>query len=186
MELWYPPDDQAPLYEWWAPLVLAAAAGRREQVPWSIHLDEFALQGRVDRGGRPAVWVYLHRASGQELYLDDTGQAYKFTRTPNGRSLGRFTKLGIRSAIHAAGLPRHVEPVWYDEPPMPTRWSDPQPRYGDGADEWSATPAGHASSHQPAGAPTADLAASARPRRRPRAGARRGHLTLIHGGRQPA
>jgi len=49
------------------------------------------LTGRVDRSGRPAIGVYKHAESRGELYLDGTGQAYKFTKTPNARSLGRFT-----------------------------------------------------------------------------------------------
>ena len=90
---------------------------RRERVPWPIHLDDFMLMGRVDRGSRPAVWIYKHRDSRRELNLDSTGQAYKFTRTPNGRSYGRFTACDIRSAVYRAGLPAFVEPVWYDDPP---------------------------------------------------------------------
>src|SRR5687767_1905782 len=89
MDLWYPPDDQPPLLGGGPPVRQAAAAARHERVPWPIHADEFELQGRVDRGERPAVWVYRHHRSGEELYLDDTGRPYKFTRTPNGRSYGR-------------------------------------------------------------------------------------------------
>ena len=87
MDLWYPPEDEAPLLEWWTPLLLAASAARRERIPWPIHLDDFMLMGRVDRDSRPAVWIYKHRDSRRELNLDSTGQAYKFTRTPNAASL---------------------------------------------------------------------------------------------------
>jgi hypothetical protein len=181
MDLWYPPDDQPALLEWWSPLLLAAAAARREQVPWPIHPDEFELQGRVDRDARPCVWVYRHGGSGRELYLDDTGRPYKFTRTPNGRSYGRFTASDLRSAIHRAGLPAHVEPVWYDEPPVPSRFEVTALPFDDddggpGADR-PAVHHGPASLGPPPPPPT-------RPRRRPRPGARRGHLTLIQGGRQ--
>ncbi len=159
MDLWYPPDDQAPLLEWWTPLLLAASSARRERVPWPIHLDDFMLMGRVDRGTRPAVWIYKHRDSRRELYLDATGQPYRFTRTPNANSYGRFTACRIRQAIHQADLPSFVEPVWYDEPPA------------------------HALRPPTPDATTAD--GSAHPtRRRPLPGARRGHLTLIQGGRQ--
>ena len=120
MDLWYPPDDEAPLLEWWTPLLLAASAARRERIPWPIHLDDFMLMGRVDRGSRPAVWIYKHRDSRRELNLDSTGQAYKFTRTPNAASYGRFTACDIRQAIFLADLPTFVEPVWYDEPPLPS------------------------------------------------------------------
>jgi hypothetical protein len=195
MDLWYPPDDEAPLLEWWLPLLLASAAARREGVPWPIHFDDFRLRGRIDRGGRPSVWVYHHKDSDQELYLDGTGQAYKFVRTPKGRSPGRFTKLGIRSAVQAAGLPRHVDPVWYDEPPSPGRYLEPTLPLGDVDDDepWlaggSADPVQYVSArtrhaaHHRASSAGAEPS-PARPRRRPRPGARRGHLTLIQGGRQ--
>jgi hypothetical protein len=192
MDLWYPPDDQAPLLEWWTPLVLASAAARRARVPWLIHVDEFELQGRIDRAGRPDVWVYRHQRSGQELYLDATGQAYKFTRTPNGRSYGRFSASDLRSAIHRAGLPLHVEPMWFEEPMSPAgRYAAP-PLPLDGYDD-EAWPGDEPSTHHatrhatrrgtgaPVGPPPPE---PTRPRRRPRPGARRGHLTLIQGGRQ--
>jgi hypothetical protein len=168
MDLWYPPDDEAPLLEWWMPLLLAAAAARRERVPWPIHFDDFSLQGRVDRAGRPAIWIYQHHASRRELNLDSTGQAYRFTRTPNARSFGRFSACDIRTAIYQADLPSFVEPVWYEEPPLRSvPWPDPADPEPEPVDE---PPAPAASAH-----PT---------RRRPRPGARRGHLTLIRGGRQ--
>jgi hypothetical protein len=192
MDLWYPPDDEPPLLEWWLPLLLASAAARREHVPWPIHFDDFRLRGRIDRDGRPAIWVFHHKDAQQELYLDATGQAYRFTPTPKGRGVGRFTKLDIRRAIHAAGLPRHVDPVWYDEPPRPARWVEPPLPLG--VDEPWPGPAGapepaeyvSARTRHAAGrssSPRADRP-DARPRRRPRPGARRGHLTLIQGGRQ--
>jgi hypothetical protein len=192
MDLWYPPDDQAPLLEWWLPLLLASAAARRDHVPWPIHVDEFRLRGRIDRRDRPPVWVYHHKDSDQELYLDATGQAYKFVRTPNGRSPGRFTKLDIRSAVFAAGLPRHVDPVWYEEPLTAPRYLEPTLPLDD--DPWSAeTPPDdpsewvsartrHAAHRTPAAG--AIDGPPPRRRRRPRPGARRGHLTLIQGGRQ--
>ena len=168
MDLWYPPDDEAPLLEWWTPLLLAASAGRRARVPWPIHLDDFSLKGRVDRGARPDVWIYQHTGSGRELHVDATGQTYKFTRTPNAASYGRFTACDIRTAIHQAGLPSCVEAVWYDEPPLQA------------VPPWPATHEPSAPVDEPARAP-----AAAHPtRRRPRPGARRDHLTLIQGGRR--
>jgi hypothetical protein len=166
MDLWYPPDDQPPLLEWWTPLLLAGSAGRRERVPWPIHLDDFMLMGRVERGSRPDIWIYKHRDSRRELYLDARGQAYKFTRTPNAASYGRFTACDIRRAVYQADLPAFVEPVWYDEPPAPAAgWDEPVER--------------HDTPHPPA-----SDAHPAHRRRRPRPGAARGHLTLIQGGRQ--
>ena len=171
MDLWYPPDDEAPLLEWWTPLLLAASAVRRARVPWPIHLDDFMLMGRVDRGTRPAVWIYKHRDSRRELHLDATGQPYKFTRTPNAASYGRFTACRIRQAIYLADLPTFVEPVWYDEPPLASL--PPWPGTDDAADPTDGPSV-------PATTPAASHPAR---RRRPRAGARRGHLTLIQGGR---
>jgi hypothetical protein len=165
MDLWHPPDDEAPLLEWWLPLLLASSAARRERVPWPIHIDEFMLMGRVNRTSRPAVWIYKHKASRRELYLDSTGQAYRFTRTPNANGYGRFTACRIRQAIDQADLPAFVEPVWFDEPPLPPvrSWRPDDTR----------------------AEPTDPADASAHPtRRRPSPGARRGHLTLIQGGRQ--
>ncbi len=138
-------------------------------MPWPIHLDDFTLMGRVERGSRPAVWIYKHRDSRRELHLDGTGQTYKFTRTPNASSYGRFTACDIRTAVHQAGLPAYVEAVWYDEPPLqsvPSLPTVPDP----------STPSEPTSAPASATHPTR--------RRRPRPGARRGHLTLIQGGRQ--
>ena len=191
MDLWYPPDDEAPQLEWWLPLLLASAAARRERVPWPIHFDDFRLRGRIDRAGRPAVWVYHHKDSDQELYLDGTGQAYKFVRTPNAKGHGRFTKLDIRRAVFAAGLPRHVDPVWYDEPPAAPRYVEttlpldddqPWPEPSPDPAEWVSARTRHAAHHAPS--TSTSTPSPARPRRRPRPGARRGHLTLIQGGRQ--
>jgi hypothetical protein len=167
MDLWYPPDDESPLLEWWTPLLLAASAGRRARVPWPIHLDDFTLMGRVERGTRPDVWIYKHRDSARELHVDATGQTYKFTRTPNASSYGRFTACDIRTAVHQAGLPAHVEAIWYDEPPLQAVPSSTTPD--------AHTPTEPASPRVPATHPAR--------RRRPRPGASRGHLTLIHGGR---
>jgi hypothetical protein len=179
MDLWYPPDDQEPLLEWWSPLLVAAAAGRRERVPWPIHFEEFELQGRVDRSSRPAIWVYKHVRSLQELYLDDLGRPYKFTRTPNGRSFGRFTSCTIRVAIHLAGLPSHVEPIWYDDPLPPSPYDAPSLPFDD--EPWPVT-GGHVAAQ--ATSPGRADPPAPRPRRKPRPGAARGHLTLIQGGRQ--
>jgi hypothetical protein len=115
------------------------------------------LTGRVDRGTRPAIWIYKHAESRGELYLDATGQAYKFTKTPNARSFGRFTPCSLDAAMWRAGLPSFVEPVFYDEPPRGTTdlWDD---------DGWRDDE------------PLDDAPPAAEPRRR-------GHLTVIDGGR---
>jgi hypothetical protein len=159
MELWYPPKDRPHLFEWWRPLVLASRAARLERVPWLVHVDDFALVGRVDRGSRPAIWVYRHAEARGELYLDATGQPYKFTSTPNARSLGRFSTCDIRTAVWQARLPTAVEPVWFDEP-------------RDAGVEWGGR-SPHPSRHEPI---------DARDPQEP-AGRQRGHLTVYDGGR---
>lgn len=158
MDLWHPPTDEPHLLEWWYPLITASRTLREARYPWLIHVDQMMLMGRVDRAGRPAVWVYKHTESRGELYLDATGQAYTFTRTPNGRSVGRFTRCDLTAALWRADLPRFVDPVFYEEPmrQAPTTW---------GADE------------------DLDDAPADAPAPAPREPRRRGHLTVIDGGR---
>lgn len=162
MDLWRPPTDQPHLLEWWRPLFLASRAARDARIAWPIHPDEMVLVGRVDRSSRPAVWVYRHPAARGELYVDGTGQPFKFTRTPNAKSYGRFTAVDIRTAVWKAGLPEVVEPIWYDDPwPSQShgRYADPLPDTDD--------------LEQPAPLPPPEGDA---PRRR-------GHLTVHDGGR---
>ena len=159
MDLWHPPIDQPHLLEWWRPALLASRAARVQRIAWPIYLDELVLKGRVDRPSRPSVWIYQHAQSRRELYLDGTGQPYRFTRTPNARSLGRFTAIDLRTAVWAADLPAHVEPVFYDEPPRHARdWSYP------GVDDFEEAEQPH---------PPVDAPPSPR---------RRGHLTVYDGG----
>lgn len=105
MDLWYPPKDRPQLFEWWRPLILASRAARVAGSPWPIHVDEMILRGRIDRGSRAAIWVYANPVAGGELYLDSTGQAYRFTKAATGPSLGRFSPCSIEAAIVAARLP---------------------------------------------------------------------------------
>lgn len=135
MDLWYPPKDRPHLFEWWRPLILASRAARLEQFPWPVNIDEMVLVGRIDRSSRPSIWVYRHPEALGELYVDRTGQAYKFTRTPRARSYGRFTPCGIRTALWRSGLPDVVEPIWYRDPPPPVDWQADAPSDGvDGGD----------------------------------------------------
>lgn len=165
MDLWHPPNDQPHLLEWWRPLVQASRAARLARCPWPIHIDDVMLMGRIDRGPRPSIWVYKHVESRGELYLDGTGQAYKFTKTPNGRSLGRFTRCDIQAAVWRAGLPSFVQPLWHDEPPRRAR------------DAWALDAADH--EHGPVDEDDHGDHDD-RAHRVPRS---RGHLTLIGGGR---
>ncbi len=159
MELWYPPKDRPQLFEWWRPLILASRAARLERVPWPINVDELVLRGRVERTGRPDIWVYSHPESGGELYLDGTGQAYTFMRTPKARGYGRFAMCDIRTAIWRARLPEVVMPIWYEEPPAIPAW------LGDAAPAVDPAPITSQGGHAPR---------------------RHGHLTVHDGGRPMA
>ena len=161
MDLWHPPTDQPHLLEWWRPLLVASRALRATRFPWPIHLDEMTLTGRVDRGTRPSIWIYKHAESRGELYLDATGQAYRFTRTPNARSFGRFTPCDLDVAVWRADMPSFVEPVFYDDPPRRAP--------GDTWDDDVALEPPSLEDHPPS------------PPEHP--ARRRGHLTVIDGGR---
>lgn len=168
MELWYPPTDQPHLFEWWRPLIQASRKARLHQFPWPIHIDEMVLVGRVDRGSRPAIWVYRHGEGRGELYLDSTGQPYRYTRTPNGPGHGRFTACEIDRALWAAGFHHVVEPVWYEDP---GRW------------QRTGTPP---AAPLPNDLPEQDGDPDTRPPTPPAAAPRRHrHLTVIEGGAEP-
>lgn len=127
MKLWFPPNDAPHLLEWWRPLLLASRKAWTEQFPWPLHLDEMMLMGRVDRASRPAIWVYKHVESRGEVYLDATGQAYKYTATPKAKGHGRFSPCDIDTALWRARLPDVVEPIWYEAPPPRPRWEGVEP-----------------------------------------------------------
>jgi hypothetical protein len=104
MDLWRPPPDQPPLLAWWRPVLRADAALRDDGHTAGLDLDALALQGRVDRARRPSVWIYRCADGAGELYLDDAGQAYRFTRTPNGPAYGRFSPCRLDAAVARLGL----------------------------------------------------------------------------------
>ena len=116
VHLWQPDPAEPELLEWYRPLFAAARQGRRAEVPWPVHPDEFDLLGRADRARHPAVWVYRHRASGGLLCCDTAGQTYRFVKYRSGRAAGRFLEIDHRHAVWAAGLPSAVQPVWYEPP----------------------------------------------------------------------
>jgi hypothetical protein len=166
MQLWSPPHDKPHLFEWWRPLLLASQQARRRRVPWPIHLDEFRLAGRVVRDGRPDVWIYEHHANRGSLCIDATGTTYRFIPTPMAKGVGQFRPCDIRSAVWRAGLPEVVEPVRYREPPAEAEaeaWQSGTPRRHDVDDIELREASGGAA-----------LAGGA---------VRRGHLTVIDGGR---
>jgi hypothetical protein len=117
MRWWEPTQGEPQLLDWWRPLLEASKHARLEEVPWPIHVDEFALGGRVERGKRhPVIWVYVHRANRGEILADAGGQTYEFIHYRTGPQLGRFKEIDVRDAIWRARLPDVVKPIWYDEP----------------------------------------------------------------------
>jgi hypothetical protein len=159
MDLWSPPHDAPHLLEWWRPLILVSRRARLDRFPWPVHLDEFRLAGRVNRQGRPDIWIYDHHENGGSICVDATGQTYKFIATPNGKGVGQFRPCPVRTALWRARLPDVVAPIWFEEPPRHPRWDG---QVGvDGTDGLDAT---------------ADAVSEGGTRV-----VRRGHLTLIAG-----
>jgi hypothetical protein len=117
MRWWEPTAGEPELFDWWRPLLNASRRARLEEVPWPIHVDEFTLAGRVERGRQHAViWVYEHRVNEGEILADSGGTTYEFIRYRSGPQLGRFKVIDVRSAIWRARFPDVVKPIWYDEP----------------------------------------------------------------------
>ena len=165
MDLWSPPHDAPHLLEWWRPLLLVSRRARLERFPWPVHLDEFRLAGRVNRSGRPDVWIYDHHENGGSVCVDATGQTYKFIATPRGKGVGQFRPCPVRTALWRARLPDVVEPMWFEEPSRHTRWDG---WTADEATEADAEPAHDEAAHDDIDVSEARVI-------------RRGHLTLIAG-----
>ena len=116
MDLWCPPRNVPHLYEWWRPLVQAGARARTEHLPWSVHLDEFRLVGRVSESEQRDVWIYEHVPSGGSLCVDLIGEAYRFVASPEDVTSGRFVACKLATALRRAGLPRAITAARYVEP----------------------------------------------------------------------
>lgn len=104
--------------------MLVSRRARLERFPWPVHLDEFRLAGRVNRQGRPDVWIYDHHENGGSVCVDATGQTYKFIATPRAKGVGQFRPCPVRTALWRARLPDVVAPIWFDEPPQRPQWHD--------------------------------------------------------------
>jgi hypothetical protein len=115
MDLWCPPRNVPHLYEWWRPLVQAGARARSERLPWSVHLDEFRLVGRVGRDDERDVWIYEHVASGGSLCVDLAGEAYRFVAPPGDATRGQFVPAKLGTALRRAGVPRAITAARYVE-----------------------------------------------------------------------
>ena len=119
MRWWKPAPDQPERLDWWRPLVAVSRRAELEQVRSPVNVGEFTLGGRVDRGPRPAVWVYVHRRTSQEVLADSDGRTYNFVRYRSGRALGRFNEIDVRQAVWRARLPTVVESDDDQEPDPP-------------------------------------------------------------------
>lgn len=104
--------------------MLVSRRARLERFPWPVHLDEFRLAGRVNRQGRPDVWIYDHHENGGSVCVDAMGQTYKFIATPRAKGVGQFRPCPVRTALWRARLPDVVAPIWFEEPPQRPQWHD--------------------------------------------------------------
>lgn len=104
--------------------MLVSRRARLERFPWPVHLDEFRLAGRVNRQGRPDVWIYDHHENGGSVCVDATGQTYEFIATPRAKGVGQFRPCPVRTALWRARLPDVVAPIWFEEPPQRPQWHD--------------------------------------------------------------
>jgi hypothetical protein len=119
MRWWQPAPGQPERLDWWRPLLAVSHRARLEEVPSPVNVGEFTLGGRVDRGARPAVWVYVHRRTRQEVLADSDGRTYDFVQYRSGRAVGRFKEIDLQHAVRRARLPAVVEPDDDDEPDPP-------------------------------------------------------------------
>lgn len=170
MDLWSPPRDAPHLLEWWRPLLLVSRRARLDRFPWPVHLDEFRLAGRVNRQGRPDVWIYEHHENGGSVCVDAIGQTYKFIATPRGKGVGQFRPCPVRTALWRARLPEVVAPIWFEEPPRHPRW-----------DDWAAGDGERPGSTEAPGDGDTDPRGDGDGARDPDRVIRRGHLTLVAG-----
>lgn len=111
MHVWQPAPAEVELLAWWRPLLLVSRRVVQQQMPWPVHFDEFQLIGRIDRPGRPAVWIYQHRVSQGCIHVDEYGQTYRYVSTPGRAASGRFEQITVQECVHLADLPEVTEPV---------------------------------------------------------------------------
>jgi hypothetical protein len=98
MELRYPPADVDDEPTWWAPLRHAADRAVRSGLRRRLDQRDFEARGCVVRAERPPVFVYRHRTTWRELYVDGAGRAYRYTPV-RGQRGGRFTECDVRRAV---------------------------------------------------------------------------------------
>lgn len=118
MRWWKPAPGEPDRLDWWRPLLAVSRRAQVEQVRAPVNVGEFTLGGRVDRGPRPAVWVYVHRRTSQEMLADSDGCTYAFVRYRSGHALGRFKQIDVQEAVWRARLPAVVDPDDEGEPDL--------------------------------------------------------------------
>jgi hypothetical protein len=127
MRWWKPSPGQPERLDWWRPLAAVSRRAQLEQLQAPVNIGEFTLGGRVDRGPRPAVWVYVHRSTSQEVLADSDGRTYDFVRYRSGRALGRFQEIDVRRAVGRVRLPAVAEPDDDEpDPPNPDEMHEPR------------------------------------------------------------
>jgi hypothetical protein len=129
MRWWKPAPGQPQRLDWWRPLLAVSRRAQLEQVRAPVKVRDFTLGGRVDRGPRPAVWVYVHRRTSQEVLADSNGRTYDFVRYRSGRALGRFKEIDVQHAVWRARLPAVDDPDDDGEPDPPNAYDVRRPRH---------------------------------------------------------
>jgi hypothetical protein len=91
MDLWYPEDDAPVDMGWWAPLMRFGLAMARADLP-AIDPDDFMFMGRIDRKGRPRIWLYKHIDTRRYVNVADDGTPYDYVapKNWNSRYEGRY------------------------------------------------------------------------------------------------
>jgi hypothetical protein len=126
IELWRPSQADPVLAAWYQPLARYSRSVRRVSDCWRAHLEDFDFVGRTLATPRtPPVWMYRHRHTRGDIYVDDEGAPYRLHADARRRSGCRFTPTSVLSAGWVAGLaefdsapPRALEDAWLDDCPV--------------------------------------------------------------------
>lgn len=92
VQLWSPRAGEPHLRAWYEP---AARSGRA--------VDDLRFLGRVERGLEPALWLYRHDGSGDELLVDVAGVAHQAADDSRRRAGFRFEAVGAPAAAATEG-----------------------------------------------------------------------------------
>src|ERR1700729_2196002 len=99
MKWWTPEVGAVQDMAWYEPLVAVSRRARAAQLMWPVFIDDFEFFGRVDRGSRPALFVYGHLVTERSLVCDGSGITYTFVEHRTGRNAGRFKEVSLRGAL---------------------------------------------------------------------------------------